>query len=137
VALTNDGWTRILVRVSHFLRVSTKWDGGGGLTMSAGVDSASLVGSWAHSHEEDHDGAQVFRRSDFEFPPSRGREAFTLRPDGSAVAGLPGPDDRGTSTGDGTWHLQGDVLRVSCPGWEATYQVVSVATQGLQLRPVR
>ena len=102
----------------------------------SGVDPASLVGSWSHSHEEDYEGAQVFRPVDYDFPPSRGRETFTLRPDGTAVAGLPGPDDRGITTEDGTWQLQGDVLHVRCPGWAATYEVVDAGSQRLELRPV-
>jgi hypothetical protein len=104
---------------------------------TSGPEPASLVGSWSHSHEEDAEGVQVFRPTDYEFPPSRGRTSFTLRPDGTAVAGLPGPDDRGISTDDGTWQLQGDVLHVRCPGWTATYVVVSAAPRRLELRPAR
>jgi hypothetical protein len=103
---------------------------------TSGADPASLVGSWSHSHEEDDEGVQVFRPVDYDFPPSRGRESFTLRPDGTAVAGLPGPDDRGISTDEGTWQLQGDVLHIRCPGWAATYEVVGAASQRLELRPV-
>jgi hypothetical protein len=101
----------------------------------SGVDPASLVGSWSHSHEEDDEGVQVFRPVDYDFPPARGRESFTLRPDGTAVAGLPGPDDRGISTDEGTWQLQGDVLNIRVPGWTASYEVVSTAPQRLELRP--
>jgi hypothetical protein len=100
-----------------------------------GADLA-LAGSWVHSHEEDHEGIQVFRPVSYDFPPSRGRESFTLRPDGTAVAGLPGPDDRGISTDDGNWQLHGDVLHVRCPGWAATYQIVAASSQRLDLRPV-
>jgi hypothetical protein len=103
---------------------------------TSGVDPALIAGSWVHSHEEDDKGVQVFRPAGYDFPPSRGREGFTLRPDGTAVAGLPGPDDRGISTGHGTWQLQGDVLHVRCPGWTATYQVAAASSQRLDLRPV-
>ena len=101
-----------------------------------GVDPASFVGSWSHSHEEDGEGVQVFRPVDYDFPPSRGRETMTLRPDGTAVAGLPGPDDRGMRTDDGTWRLQGDVLHGRCPGWVATFKVVAITPQRLELRPI-
>ena len=100
------------------------------------TDPSSLVGSWVHSHEEDHDGVKVFRSKDYEFPPSRGRTGFTLRPDSTAVAGVPGPVDAGTITDDGTWKLEGDVLDVDCPGWAATFRVVAADPEHLELRPV-
>lgn len=99
------------------------------------VEESSLVGSWAHSHEEDHDGVQVYRPADRELPPSRGRTAFTLRPDSTAAAGLPGPTDRGIRTDDGTWSLTGDVLSVDVPGWGAAYEVVAAEPDRLELRP--
>ena len=102
----------------------------------SGVDRAPYVGSWAHSHEEDGGGVQVFRPMDYDFPPSRGRETFTLRPDGTAEAGLPGPDDRGIRTDDGTWQLQGDILRIRCPGWVATFKVMAATSGRLELRPI-
>lgn len=98
------------------------------------VERAALIGSWTHSHEEDHDGVQVFRPSDFDFPPSRGRTSLTLHPDSTATLGTPGPDDRGTSD-DGTWDLTGDVLRVAAPAWSASYEVVAVDDKHLELRP--
>lgn len=99
------------------------------------TDPGDLVGSWTHAHEEDHDGVHVFRPSDRDFPPSRGRTSFTLRDDRTASAGTPGADDRGR-TDDGTWKLAGDVLTVRCPGWAAAYEVVAAGPQRLDLRPV-
>jgi len=37
---------------------------------------------WVHSHEEDSDEEMVFRPAAYEFPPSRGRRSFELKPDG-------------------------------------------------------
>lgn len=99
------------------------------------TDTDDLTGSWVHAHEQDHDGLQVFRSSEVDLPPSRGRTSFTLRPDGTASAGLPGPDDRGVSSGDGTWHLSGDLLEVACPGWVAAFHVVAAEGSTLELRP--
>lgn len=93
-----------------------------------------LVGSWVHSHEEDHDGIRVYRPSTTELPPSRGRDSVTLREDGTAVAGLPGPADAGVTTEDGTWRLEGDVLNVDCPGWTGTYEIVAADGTVLELR---
>ena len=70
------------------------------------IDEAQVLGSWAHSHEEDHDDRQTFRPADQPLPPSRGRTTFTLLPDHRAVVGRPGPDDRGTND-DGTWAPRG------------------------------
>jgi len=100
------------------------------------TDRSVLVGSWSHSHEEDHDGLQVFRPGDDELPPSRGRTTLTLRADATAVAGTPGPADVGRLSDGGSWELDGDVLRVRCPGWTATYEVVSAEPAQLKLRPV-
>jgi hypothetical protein len=94
-----------------------------------------LVGSWVHSHEEDHDGIEVYRPGDFDFPPSRGRSSFTLRADSTAAAGFPGPVDSGSVTDDGTWMFEGDVLDVRCPGLAATYHVVAADPEHLELRP--
>ena len=100
------------------------------------MEPQALEGSWTHSHEEDQDDVQVWRPSDRPLPPARGRFSFTLHPDGSAVAGTPGPDDRGRTSDDGTWQLEGDVLRVRCPGWAAAYEVVAVDQDRLGLRPL-
>jgi hypothetical protein len=64
-----------------------------------------LAGRWVHSHEEDGDGELVFRPADYAFPPSRGREAFELRPDGSYTGSVPGPADKPEPT-EGQWVLE-------------------------------
>lgn len=96
---------------------------------------SSLIGSWVHSHEEDRGDLQVFRPDTFEFPPSRGRTSFTLRPDGSASTGQPGPDDRG-SAAEGSWQLAGTVLSLHVPDWNATFHVLTADSGRLELRPV-
>jgi hypothetical protein len=92
-----------------------------------------LAGRWVHSHEEDSGDEMVFRPAGYAFPPSRGREAFELRPDGSYAGSVPGPVDKPEPT-EGEWSLEeggrlklgdrvleiasvdGDVLRVRKPG---------------------
>ena len=59
-----------------------------------------LARRWVHSHEEDTDAEMVFRPDDYEFPPSRGRVAFELRPDGTAL-------DRGIGASDSPQHAEG------------------------------
>ncbi|GAB3142968.1 hypothetical protein GCM10027057_27480 [Marisediminicola antarctica] len=98
------------------------------------VTKDEFVGTWINSHEEDRDGVQVFRSEEYEFPPSRGRMSFTLRADGSAITGQPGPDDRGV-TGDGSWRIDGTVLTIRSPGGSATYGVLAADSSHLELRP--
>ena len=93
-----------------------------------------LAGTWIHSHEEDRDGVQVFRFEEYQFPPSRGRTSFTLRADGSALTGQPGPDDRGV-TAESTWRLDGAVLSIRGPGRSASYEVLAADAEHLELRP--
>ena len=58
---------------------------------------------WVHSFEEDSAQAQVYRPQSWDFPLSRRpREAFELRPDGTAQLFLPGASDRPEAT-DTSW----------------------------------
>jgi hypothetical protein len=64
---------------------------------------------WVHSHDEDTEEEMVFRPAAYEFPPSRGRGSFELKPDGTLVEGGIGPTDRPVET-QGTWELRDDRL---------------------------
>jgi hypothetical protein len=70
-------------------------------------DRNSLHQQWVHSHEEDTETGMVFRPASFAFPPSRGRTAFTLKPDGSLVEIGIGPTDRRLES-QGIWKLEDD-----------------------------
>jgi hypothetical protein len=64
------------------------------------IDSAT---EWVHVFEEDTADGRVFRRADADIPLSRRpRQRLELRPDGSAVLSMPGPDDRPVAT-PGRW----------------------------------
>jgi hypothetical protein len=76
------------------------------------VDRSALERRWVHSHEEDAPGEMVFRPADREFPPSRGRLAFELRPDGSYAEAAIGPADVPLAV-TGSWRLEDDVLVIS------------------------
>lgn len=71
------------------------------------IDKRKLAQRWLHSHEEDSEGNQVYRPADFPFPPSRGRDGFELRADGTLVDRGIGPTDRPQKT-EGTWKLEDD-----------------------------
>lgn len=71
-----------------------------------------MSGRWVHVQEEDTEEEMVFRPADADLPPSRGRRALDLRPDGTfAEAGLGAADVPEEATG--SWVLEGDVLRLS------------------------
>jgi hypothetical protein len=82
---------------------------------------------WVHSHEEDTDREMVFRPAAFEFPPSRGRRSFELRPDGSLVEGRIGPTDRPLET-EGTWELEDDDRLVLRPDPSETPRRMRIAS---------
>jgi hypothetical protein len=66
-----------------------------------------VLGSWLHSHEEDTATTAVYRRASYDFPPSRGRKGFELRPDGTLTEKGIGPADRSVHTA-GHWRLGED-----------------------------
>lgn len=65
----------------------------------------------------------VFRPADFDFPLSRGRASFELRPGGVLVEGGPGPDDRHTES-TGTWDLEGDDRLILHPSGQGARTMV-------------
>jgi len=72
--------------------------------MSDKIEKDALTQHWVHSHEEDSDQEMVFRPASYKFPPSRGRDSFELKPDGSLTESGPGPTDR-TERSEGRWRL--------------------------------
>jgi len=66
--------------------------------------SEILNRTWRHSHEEDTGNEMVFRPANFDFPPSRGRIGFNLKPGGSAIVESIAPTD-GPSKQNGSWKL--------------------------------
>ena len=78
--------------------------------MNNQVNQDALYQHWVHSHEEDTNTEIVFRPATYNFPRSRGRRSFELKPNGTLVEGGMAPDDRRQET-QGTWALQdGDKL---------------------------
>lgn len=78
------------------------------------IDSQALYQRWLHSHEEDSGNKRVFRPATYDFPPSRGRTGFELRPDGTLIQIGIGATDRPVET-SGTWELDGDRLVFHTP----------------------
>jgi hypothetical protein len=99
------------------------------------AETGMLAGTWAHVHEEDRDGVQVFRPGDLPLPPARGRTFLTLEPDGTASRRAPGADDRRVRS-EGRWEITGERLRVSFSEQDVLqFDVVSADPGRLTLRP--
>ena len=61
---------------------------------------------WVQSYEEDTKDFRVFRASDYNFPPSRGRWGFEIKEDGKFILHSTGPDDRPVEF-QGYWKTEG------------------------------
>lgn len=75
--------------------------------MGKKVHADLLHQHWVHSHEEDTATETVFRPATFNFPRSRGRKGFELKPDGTVIEIGIGPTDR-PSQASGTWQIKDD-----------------------------
>ena len=96
--------------------------------MSKTVDKDLLHQRWVHSHEEDTDTEMVFRPATFNFPRSRGRPSFDLKPDGTLVQGGIAPDDRRVET-QGTWKLEDDDALAFYTGSQSVpHRVIQIAS---------
>ncbi len=67
----------------------------------------NLQQSWMHSHEEDTASETVYRPADYDFPLSRGRSGFELKPDNKLAEISIAPTDK-TAEDAGSWHLKSE-----------------------------
>lgn len=89
-----------------FLVLSFLWSCNTNKEINTSVDE-NLFQTWRHSHEEDSPEYKVYRNQDFSFPPSRGRDAFTIKENGEFIHYEIGPVDLPVETLK-TWELQGE-----------------------------
>lgn len=68
---------------------------------------AEIFKHWIHSREEDMGDVRVYRPSDYQFPPSRGREGFEIKPNGQFIRYGIGSTDKPQKK-MGTWKAQGE-----------------------------
>ncbi|MDQ1537510.1 MAG: hypothetical protein QOE58_1903 [Actinomycetota bacterium] len=73
-----------------------------------------LLGRWVHSREDDHDGINVYRRPDYDFPPARGRRGVEFRADGSFLEWAIGRGDTAEAR-PGQWGQTPDGATVARP----------------------
>ena len=98
------------------------------------IDPTLLSRSWTRSHEEDEGDDLVFRPSEGDFPPARGRRSFALAADGTLRQTGPGADDRSVASG-GTWSLTGNRLTLNPAGSSPfQYEIVTVEPDRLVVR---
>ena len=93
-----------------------------------------LAGRWMHSFEEDHDGIQVFRPVDYDFPRARGRAGIEFQPDGTFVDWAIGRGDANEAR-LGQWEpAPGGRIRVSAGDGPQVLEVVRVEPDRLEIR---
>lgn len=80
--------------------------------------TSDLYRRWIHAREEDEGDLRVYRPSDYDLPPARGRRAIEFRPDGELLVYAPGPADKPVAT----------------PGRMEDVEIVSVEADRLTLR---
>lgn len=64
--------------------------------------SSLMFKHWKHSHEEDYEEIKVYRPSEYNFPPSRGRDGFELKENGEFIRYGVGATDKQVAV-VGTW----------------------------------
>lgn len=125
----------ILVLCAVILNASCKSTsvGSGNLT---GDQDNKVTGTWVKSQEENKgDGITVFRRPDFPFPPSRGRERFEF--EGKTVVYHKIAATDGLERISGTWTFlskKDELLLTFENGTSMSYQIVSASDDRLMLK---
>ncbi|MDJ0736732.1 MAG: hypothetical protein QNJ47_22150 [Nostocaceae cyanobacterium] len=66
----------------------------------------AIFQQWIHSHEEDVTGVRVYRLSNYQFPPSRGRRGFEIKDSGEFIEYGIAPTD-GVRKIVGRWQAEG------------------------------
>ena len=88
--------------------------------MARNATESVLSQHWVHSHEEDTATEMVFRPAAYNFPRSRGRKSFELKPDGSLLEiGIAPTDRQQESHGTWVWHDDDTLAFYASPGAES------------------
>jgi hypothetical protein len=102
-------------------------------TKLSGEKSQLLENKWTHAHEEDSDQFKVYHTSAYSFGPSRGRERFTILPDGKLEITPISPNDAPISY-DGSWMVDGDILLLQFSKDTLKYEIIDIQTNTLILK---
>jgi hypothetical protein len=96
-----------------------------------------LYQHWIHSHEEDNTekGYRTYRPSSYNFPPSRGRDGFEIKDDGTAIDHPIAPTD-GNLTVQRRWKVQNDQLIIEDDKEASRFEIISVGPDKLVVKPI-
>jgi hypothetical protein len=111
----------------------------GGCSSMAPTTGNAIVGHWVHSYEEDSLGVQAYRPSAYRFPPSRGREGWEFRDDGTAIRWAIAAAD-GAEADSGRWSLSDArllTITTKASALPFRYTVVHVDSSLLKLQILR
>jgi hypothetical protein len=89
----------------------------------------ALQNTWYRATEEETDTEKVYRplSRGQQIPRGRGRELFTLNPDGTLIEGGIAPTDARTETG-GTWKVEDDQLHFYTQSASQPTRVMKIAS---------
>jgi hypothetical protein len=106
-----------------------------GCTISA--QQKELCQHWIHSHEEDNTekGYRTYRPSSYNFPPSRGRDGFEIKKDGTAIDHPIAPTD-GNLTVQKKWKVEKDQLIIEDEKEASRFQIISISQDKLVVKPI-
>ena len=97
------------------------------------TDSKDLQNHWIHSHEEDTKDERMYRSSDYNFKPSRGREGFILKTGGELKITPLSPNDKPV-TYTGTWKVEGANLVLNYEDKKEVYKILEIRSNTLKLK---
>jgi hypothetical protein len=100
-------------------------------TMTA-ANLNSIENNWIHAFEEDMDQVRVYHNSDYDYKPSRGREKFSILPDGLLRITPLSPNDA-PIVYEGSWKVDGTTLALSYNGKTLIYEIVHVQPDTLKM----
>lgn len=92
-----------------------------------------LIGTWKHSKEEDSEGVKVYRKSDYNFPPSRGRVSIEFKVDHSLIYSPIGANDFHEGH-QGKWSLNETTLTLEYNNVSKTYSVLELNKNIIKLK---
>ena len=93
----------------------------------------NLIGEWVHSHEEDQNDYKVFRLSDYDFPPSRGREKIYLFKDGKLKYTPIAANDLHQSY-SGEWYVKDRSLILEYEDEKKTFEIIETNESTLKVK---
>jgi len=96
-------------------------------------DNQYLQNHWIHLYEEDENSVKVFRPSDYDFKPSRGREEIVINAEGILRFKPISPNDEPVFF-DGTWKVEGATLELNYDHKTESFKIIEVGSNILKLK---